>query len=548
MPALDDSPARIVTQAIVDLGHGAEVPATGKPAGDWLVYTEKLPPQQLDRVVAVVNTEGQSDGRHQFDGELFAHFGFHITVRAPTGEEAWQRAERIRVGLAEGATGLLVTVEDNLYQINAVTNLSQAYRVGEELGSARTRYAVTGRLSVGEVTNLSQVAAFGVFAEYDCLQGAAATTLYDVSGSGYHGTLQGPAAFSGANGLTLDGGYVDLPTALLARIQSAVFLVAPGSRGANVIFGSDSVALYLSTASYPQVTNLPIARASGSAAGVNSTPFYGPNVVAWVWDAANGSRVLYDSYRPDLIASSTAFPSGGGNARFGWFGGGAAFNGNLVYAAFSSAVLTDAQVAAIAEVMTAKVEARGGTVGYANPSTTRQLVTEGDSITVGQSATAGWPSLLSLVNPYTIYNFAVSGQSAEQIAGLAERRSVPLHASAAPDNVYVLFAGTNDGVPATAYASLVATAVIAAAAGWTVVVVPMISRTGADAKKNTLNGLITAGTWPTGTVLIPPAAFPDLCPDNSYANTTYFNVDGVHPKDAGQQKLADGIGPYIDAL
>lgn len=147
MPALGDSPARIIQQAIVALALGSD-PDTARPVtGDWPVYVEKMPPKELDQAIAVVNVQGTADGRLQFTGEALSHPGVHVTVRARTGEVAYVKASAIRAGLAEDATGMVVLYGGNGYLLNAVTQFSDVYRVTEP-GGERARYTFNATVSL----------------------------------------------------------------------------------------------------------------------------------------------------------------------------------------------------------------------------------------------------------------------------------------------------------------------------------------------------------------------------------------------------------------
>ena len=88
----------------------------------------------------------------------------------------------------------------------------------------------------------------------------------------------------------------------------------------------------------------------------------------------------------------------------------------------------------------------------------------------------------------------------------------------------------------------------ATAAGFDVVVVPMISRHGGlDTFKNSYNGLINGHSWGAGVRVVPAAAMPNLVPDNSHSNTTYIS-DGVHPTQAGADEIAAAVAVEVDAI
>jgi hypothetical protein len=86
-------------------------------------------------------------------------------------------------------------------------------------------------------------------------------------------------------------------------------------------------------------------------------------------------------------------------------------------------------------------------------------------------------------------------------------------------------------------------------AGCRVGVVTMLSRTGSsasnngatlDSDKKAFNTLILNGAKSAGAdFLVDAAANPYLGADGAYANTTYFQADGAHPTQAGQQLIAN---------
>jgi len=119
-------------------------------------------------------------------------------------------------------------------------------------------------------------------------------------------------------------------------------------------------------------------------------------------------------------------------------------------------------------------------------------------------------------------------------------------------NILACRIGTNhDGSDAAAYAALVRTYYLAAqAAGWLVIDLPMWSKTGAgqDAFAQAYNAIKATWTTSDGVAAVVPATEPLLYGTNAYANTTYFNGDGIHPTTAGHNLAARDFLVTLDAL
>lgn len=119
-------------------------------------------------------------------------------------------------------------------------------------------------------------------------------------------------------------------------------------------------------------------------------------------------------------------------------------------------------------------------------------------------------------------------------------------------NIEACRIGTNkDETDAAVYAALVRTHYLARqAAGWLVIDLPMWSKTGAgqDAFAQAYNAI--KATWGTsdGVAAVVPATEPLLYGTGAYADTTYFNADGIHLTDAGQRLGARDFLVTLDAL
>jgi hypothetical protein len=184
-----------------------------------------------------------------------------------------------------------------------------------------------------------------------------------------------------------------------------------------------------------------------------------------------------------------------------------------------------------------------------------QLIADGDSITFG-AVPLPYTSTLPVEGGWNIKNVGDSGRNLSTMLMDAPTRVDPLFV---PGNINVvnIWGGTNDlsnhpnGTPSATFASLKSYCLGRRAAGFKVIIVPMISRTGIqvstgltiDQLKDSYNALITANwaTFADAMVTLPSI----LTADGAYANTKYFMVDGVHPTQATETFI---IAPTIAAV
>lgn len=179
------------------------------------------------------------------------------------------------------------------------------------------------------------------------------------------------------------------------------------------------------------------------------------------------------------------------------------------------------------------------------------LVGAGDSITHGQ--TPGSISYLTVINPTGVWTFKNEGIDGNTVASMiGQGPTLDGDLVGGETNVLVVWAGTNDmgnvgNTPSTTFSNLVTYCRARQAAGWIVLVVPMMSRTGTnpvggetmDADKSAYNASISANwrTFSSGLVALPPV----LTADGGFANTANF-LDGIHPTQAAVTNL---IAPAI---
>lgn len=235
-------------------------------------------------------------------------------------------------------------------------------------------------------------------------------------------------------------------------------------------------------------------------------------------------------------------------------GGGAnpgTFTGDMNYFVGWSTQLTAAQVMTASTAIKQTVAQRGVNL---DPPTVllagNYIVAIGDSITYGFQNTPPGPTPYSWLNhmsltsatTYTLDNNATYGLQANSEAAAARWRDQQYCYNSSGKNIAIIFDGTNDvaaGIsPVTAANSVLYNAYLMQQAGCTVFVGTMVSRVTSDTNKNTFNPYLRARAKAQGIYLIDFAAHPDLGANGAYTNTTYFNVDQIHPLNpTGQNTL-----------
>ncbi len=243
---------------------------------------------------------------------------------------------------------------------------------------------------------------------------------------------------------------------------------------------------------------------------------------------------------------------------------GSGIPGTAYRTVFYAGQLTPLQVAASSNVIRNQDISRGVvTAPQPQPIAVGALNVIGDSITYGFNASGSpltpYSSLLSLTNATTtgVNNWGISGITMFAISGSEANRVGPLCKSASGPAVASVFTGTNDflnisgSTPQSVFGSLTSEIQTLKGAGCRVGVVTMISRRGNgngnggaayDTDKNAYNALILSGARAAGAdFIVDAAANPNLGADGANANTTYFQSDGIHPTQLGQQQIANAF-------
>jgi lysophospholipase L1-like esterase len=437
----------------------------------------------------------------------------------------------------------------------------------------------------GTVVGLPQTA--NLIGEYLFTEGTG-TLAHDTSGNGNDATL-GAGALApvwNSTGLTFAAGQnVSLPANLNAA-QTALFAlyITPLSDAAHHVSGNtllltntlgNTAFQILLQAPYPGSNNNSIVdsafganifRQGSVTASAFTTSGFHTLAVTLGTCGQTLDRIFFDGQEVTYtVQGCSAGVQTSGSLLLGdnpnaWVTG-SGFPGEIYLAAFYSNALTADQVASASGIARNLVAARGvATAPLAAPLTAPALNVAGDSITFGFPNLTPYSALLNLSNPPTtgINNWGITGITMEAIEGSEDNRVGPLCLSSTGPAVYTIFAGTNDflnipqATPQSVFASLNGDIQKMKRAGCRVGVVTMLSRVtpnggmasngGAtfDADKQAYNAFILNGAKAAGAdFVVDVAANPNLGADGAYANATYFQADGVHPTQAGQQLIAN---------
>lgn len=120
------SPADVLRQLLVDLGHGT-LPSS---SSSWPAYCSTLA-DTPDNIICLIDTTGVHQGRKMVDGEVQERHGVQIFVRSARFIVGWTKARQVAVAL-DGVLRSAVTVSSTNYLIQAVTRSSGPIALGKE--------------------------------------------------------------------------------------------------------------------------------------------------------------------------------------------------------------------------------------------------------------------------------------------------------------------------------------------------------------------------------------------------------------------------------
>lgn len=276
-----------------------------------------------------------------------------------------------------------------------------------------------------------------------------------------------------------------------------------------------------------------------------------PNTGVDTWQQALCLDGLTSNFSPDFQedhATIATLSVGGlqGTAGFG-------FTGSIAEVMLTSSVVTAAEMNNITNMINA-------TYATTFPKFTRQVLFIGDSITTGGIATAGggsWPLLVvahTASGPNYYLNKGRSGAFTSDLISDASTNLYP-YTSCGINTPCTVMLGTNDlsfgGFTATqVYNNLITlcTGLKANGAG-KIVVVGILPRAGIDVARDVVNSLLRSNWAASG--VIDGFADVNTIPmglDGANTDTTYYNVDAIHPNDTGHAALNALIEPILTAI
>jgi hypothetical protein len=420
----------------------------------------------------------------------------------------------------------------------------------------------------------------GLIAEYRMLPTETCGALVDYSGSGNNATATegtAPTIISGSGGCNFTGnGAIQLPAALNSAVTVLMYVNAhpPFNAFEAYLQGNGGGT---STHSFGIFSALSTGGASSctmSVPGVEGTFLIGNGVigrcsaggmngigsVGFICNSGGSDQVVFNGVVSTDVDASTGNKCGLQTQGFYLLGGGAVnegfgvqsyFTGQIYYAVFYNRILSAAELLADHNYMASVMASRQvPPLLRVAASTNDSVVFDGDSITSCKGVSTCWTSLVQLsnTNGLTSINSSSGSRTMAGIVSGSFARAYEYLQPTAARNTLLEWAGTNDvagGSTAALTASLNFQACKnARTAGFKCALTSMISRTGQDTNKDNLNPLLRT-TWNTSAdFFIDMGGTTQLGADSASANTTFFQVDAIHPT----QNAVDNVITPIEQL
>jgi hypothetical protein len=217
------------------------------------------------------------------------------------------------------------------------------------------------------------------------------------------------------------------------------------------------------------------------------------------------------------------------------------FNGTIYSMAIFSGALNAAQIAQATTALQIDASQRNipPLIGGASTDLNDQIVTIGDSLTAG----VNWPIGALAGAPYNIANQGVPGYTTAAVLADAPFNFSTLFRPSALRNAMTYWAGTNDGNTPLAVIARTRNVVQASRSlGFKTVVGTMISRSGEEAFKDSLNSFLLQYVPTFADGIVSFNANVHFGADGACSNTLYFNADCIHLTTFSDQNI---IGPYF---
>lgn len=133
---LSHEPARIIRELVVGIGLGVNPVSANLSPLPWSAFNG-VEPSQPDQCLTVYDTDGQSDGRHMIDGNLWYHYGFQVRIRSREKHEGYQKADSVRHTFAEAVYMTPVHVGTSSYLIQCIAKIGGVLYLGQDVSKTK---------------------------------------------------------------------------------------------------------------------------------------------------------------------------------------------------------------------------------------------------------------------------------------------------------------------------------------------------------------------------------------------------------------------------
>ncbi len=405
-----------------------------------------------------------------------------------------------------------------------------------------------------------------VIADYQ-LKDNAGTAPVDSSGNGNTGAFPGSTANPTwyAGGITLSGGqYFNSAGTTNAKTIMVQYCMnyrtsgpSPIAPQFDALFGNNNIAGIIFDSQSYQYGYSPALSVNGAPqttwTGGSLTGCH--NLIATLGTSGTNQDAIYLDGLPVATGGATTFSKSTGIYACGGASSGyiTYLNGSMQRCTFWSTYLTASQALQAASLARTQAITQGNSFGVNAPITTvSQIAATGDSLTNGEGVTP-YTSSLSTNVPFTVSNFGIGNITTYLIYPMLATREASVYAPQAPWNIDLYWAGTNDystggKTPASAMANVLASCRQLKALGFKTIVADSIDRTTQSANVETFASLMRAQALTQCDGFVDLTAVPLLGASGANANTTYFQVDGVHLTAAGQVLVAGYMSNAVNAL
>lgn len=146
---LNHSPARVIQQMLIDLGHVTDPPAPPTDPGEWPAFVG-IEPDLPNDIVVVSNSIGRSRGSSMVTGERFEHVGIQVLVRSLDHNTGYNKADDIGVSLDEEVLNRTVAIDSDRYLVYSVgrTGSGILYLGKSKADAKRSKFSINALLTL----------------------------------------------------------------------------------------------------------------------------------------------------------------------------------------------------------------------------------------------------------------------------------------------------------------------------------------------------------------------------------------------------------------